>query len=43
MCLVQRIVDMLGGQIRVQSTLGEGSTFRLRLPTTPPTHQGGQS
>ena len=43
LCLVQRIVDMLGGQIRVQSTLGEGSTFRLRLPTTPPTHQGGQS
>ncbi len=39
LCLVKRIVDMLGGQIRVHSTLGKGSTFRLRLPLTPPTRQ----
>lgn len=41
LCLVKRIVDMLGGQIRVHSTPGEGSTFRLRIPLSPPTHQGG--
>lgn len=32
LCLVKRIVDILGGAIRVRSTPGEGSTFRVRLP-----------
>jgi two-component system NtrC family sensor kinase len=30
------IVDQHGGQLRVESTVGEGSTFIIRLPITPP-------
>jgi len=30
--LVRRLVDMLGGQITVDSRVGEGSTFRVQLP-----------
>jgi signal transduction histidine kinase len=29
---VQRIIDNLGGRVEVESTLGEGTTFRLYLP-----------
>lgn len=36
--LVKRIVDMMGGTVTVRSTLGEGSTFRVELPVTPPRH-----
>ena len=36
--LVKRIVDMMGGQITVKSAVGEGSTFRVELPATPPRH-----
>ncbi len=32
LCLVKRILDILSGEIRVRSTLGEGSVFRVRLP-----------
>ena len=36
--LVKRIVDMMGGTVSVQSTVDEGSTFRVELPLTPPRH-----
>ena len=32
MSLVKRIVDLCGGTIELESALGEGTTFRLRLP-----------
>ena len=36
--LVKRIVDMMGGTITVRSAVGEGSTFRVELPVSPPRH-----
>ena len=36
--LVKRIVDMMGGTITVTSAVGEGSTFRVELPVSPPRH-----
>ena len=35
LCLVKRILDMMHGTIKVSSTLGEGSTFRVMLPLDP--------
>lgn len=35
LCLAKRIVDMLDGSIRVRSTPGKGSTFRVSLPLHP--------
>ncbi|MCH5285844.1 MAG: HAMP domain-containing histidine kinase [Christensenellaceae bacterium] len=35
LCLVKRILDMLGGQVKVQSKPGLGSTFRVMLPMNP--------
>jgi PAS domain S-box-containing protein len=33
--IVKRLADALGGQIGLESTLGEGTTFRIRLPRAP--------
>jgi len=33
--LCKRLVELMGGSIDVTSRLGEGSTFRVRLPTDP--------
>lgn len=35
LCLVQRILDILQGEIKVRSKLGEGTTIRVRMPLTP--------
>ncbi len=34
--LSRRLVDAMGGQLTVRSTLGEGSTFTVRLPAAEP-------
>ncbi len=37
--IVHRLLDMLGGAINVESQIGAGSTFRVRLPITRTTHR----
>jgi PAS domain S-box-containing protein len=39
--IVRSIVDALGGSVEVQSEIGEGATFTVDLPFTPPPHPGG--
>ena len=34
LAIVKRIIDLHGGVIEVESTLGKGSTFRIHLPTS---------
>lgn len=38
LCLVKRIVDIVGGEITVKSTINEGSSFSVRLPKQHKTH-----
>lgn len=35
LCLVKRILDILQGSVKVDSVLGEGSTFTVTLPLAP--------
>lgn len=35
LAITQKFVDMLGGTLEVQSTVGRGSTFTVTLPTSP--------
>jgi signal transduction histidine kinase len=39
--LVERYTQLLGGKVAVESTLGEGSFFRIQLPRRPLTFSGG--
>jgi PAS domain S-box-containing protein len=40
--ICQRIVSAMGGEIRVDSALGRGSTFTVLLPTAPEAGPGGE-
>jgi signal transduction histidine kinase len=39
LALTKRFVELHGGEIRLESALGTGSTFTISLPLTPPSIQ----
>jgi signal transduction histidine kinase len=39
LALTKRFVELHGGDIRLESALGTGSTFTISLPLTPPSIQ----
>lgn len=41
--IVKKIVDGLGGEITVESKIGSGSIFTLKLPKEPPVKSAGES
>jgi two-component system phosphate regulon sensor histidine kinase PhoR len=43
LALVKRIVERHGGDVRVQSRVGEGSTFTVYLPLSAPPNQASGS
>jgi signal transduction histidine kinase len=38
LAIAKRLIEMLGGTIGVESTLGQGSTFRIKLPVRAAEH-----
>ncbi len=38
LALVKRILDIMGGDVKVRSAVGKGSTFRVSLPLRAPRH-----
>jgi signal transduction histidine kinase len=42
LAVTKKLLTILGGQIRVQSTPGRGSTFRLSFPIAPPPKGSGK-